>query len=414
MAVMNSYNLGDNYQPNRDHKHISSREGAQKSPNQNKRKIFSREAPLTNQSLLELSSDVEELVARGSAWQLASVDEFTKRIKRLKTLDVRLTGPLLSSSNLNGILKTNQLIKNLAGADSFLDASCLNALCAKSIESLNLRSCDLLSPSDVVNFLSRTAQLKELFLTGSLATPEVAIAISKYCPQLEVLDFSNAVNIPESFYLKIAQNCPRLRKISVSCSDHFSDCVLIEFLEKCTGLVKINACRTEITDASLYKIETLNRHIQTINISCCKNITKKGLESLLRVSKDSLEDLNVNGMDIGLWILDLLCTYHPPLGTLNLMSMEDHGSSPRAALLLKTIKKLSLPNPRIREMKIANFHGVDYEVLKKLITLCPTVKAIYASSGQLGDFAESCGVDEEAFRKKFQEECGVSVSRLAY
>lgn len=412
MSVTNLHGLGDIYQPNRSHKHISSEDIAQTPPKQNKRKIFSGEDPLTNQSLLELSSDVEELIAEGAAWQLPSVDEFTQRIKRLKTLNVPLTGPILSSNNLNSILRANQLIKNLAAADSRLDTLCLNALCVESLESLNLRGCDLLSPSDVVNFLSRTSRLKELYLTGSLATPEVAIAISKHCRQLELLDFSNAKNIPESSYLRIAQNCPRLREVCMSCSEHFSDRVLIEFLEKCIGLVKINACRTEVTNVSLYRIETLNRPIHAINVSCCKNITKEGLESLLRVSKDSLEDLNVNGMNIGYWILDLLAFYHPPLVTFNLMSMEDRGSSPTAALLLKAVEKLSSPNPQIREMKIANFHGVNYEILKKLITLCPTVKVIYASSEQLGDFAEGCKLDEDGFQKKFQEEYGVSVSRL--
>ncbi len=141
-----------------------------KTPLESKTKKFSRHEPLTNKALLTLSTDLEELSARDAAWQLKEVKEFTHRIKRLKTLDLGLTSPKLSSTHLTDVLQANQLIKHLIVPDSELDASGLKSLSPLLTESLNIRGCDNLSPEDVINFLSKSLIIKEVLLNRSLAT----------------------------------------------------------------------------------------------------------------------------------------------------------------------------------------------------------------------------------------------------
>src|SRR6202007_3303351 len=75
---------------------------------QSKKRTFSRETPLTNSSLTELSPDLEVLSAQGLSWQLnesKDIEEFTTRIKRLKTLNVNLTFDTLPSKSLTEVLK---------------------------------------------------------------------------------------------------------------------------------------------------------------------------------------------------------------------------------------------------------------------------------------------------------------------
>ncbi|MBA3239135.1 MAG: hypothetical protein H0T62_12410 [Parachlamydiaceae bacterium] len=373
-------------------------------------KKFSRQEPLTKDTLLALSVDLEELVARGPSWQLKEVDEFTHRIKRLKTLDLGLTRRVLPSNLLTEVLNANKLIKNLIVPDSNIDASGLNSL-SPLTESLNIKGCDYLSPDDVINFLSKSSQIKEVRLNRSLATAKVAEAIANHCPQLEILDFSEAVGISETSYLKIARKCPGLKEIFFYYSENFSDLVLTEFLEKCKELTKIHAANTNVTDIFLYKIGHLNRAIKKIDLSYCKNITRDGLEALLKVSKDSLENLLVGGVEMDLWMIDLLSTYHPPLTWFSFKSIKDYGIHPRASVLLKIIGELSCPVPRIQEINITNFSNVDYNVLTKLIDLCGTIKVVYANRQQIWDFAESQGLgqEEEPFQKKFEDEFGVKI-----
>ncbi len=381
----------------------------QRFPMETKTRQFSRQDPLIISALSTLSPDLEVLVARDTAWQLKDVNEFTHRIKRLKTLDVGLTSPLLLSNHLTDVLKANQLIKNLIVPDSELDSSGLKSLSPLLTESLNIRGCDNLSPEDVINFLSKSSQIKELRLNRSIATSEVADAIAKYCPQLEFLDFSEAEGISEISYLRIARNCLNLKEIYFQCSENFSDVVLTEFLAKCNELTKINVNYTDVTDISLHKINELNRAIHSISLTSCKNVTRSGIEALLKVSKDSLEILNMDGIEMDLWMIDLLRTYHPPLTCFNLRSMKDYGMLPSAELLMEIIEQLSFPIPKIQKINIKNFSYVDYDVLHELREHCPTIKEIYASRQQIWEFANSQGLEETLFQKKFEEDFKVKI-----
>ncbi|MBA3238834.1 MAG: hypothetical protein H0T62_10895 [Parachlamydiaceae bacterium] len=378
-------------------------------PIETKIKKFSRQDPLIINALSTLSPDLEVLIAQDTAWQLKDVHEFTHRIKRLKTLDVGSTSPELPSNHLTDVLKANQLIKNLIVPDSELDSSGLKSLSPLLTESLNIRGCDNLSAEDVINFLSKSSQIKELRLNRSIATSEVADAIAKYCPQLEFLDFSEAEGISEISYLRIARNCLNLKEIYFQCSENFSDVVLMEFLEKCPQLTKINVNYTDVTDVSLHKINQLNRAIHSISLTKCKNITRNGLEALLKVSKDSLEILDMEGIEMDLWMIDLLRTYHPPLTCFNLMSMKRYGSLPLARVLLEIIEQLSYPISRIQQINIKNFSYVDYDALHKLREYCPTIKEIYATRQQIWEFAKSQGLEETLFQKKFEEDFKVKI-----
>jgi hypothetical protein len=376
---------------------------------QHKKRTFSNIDPLIPKSLLALSSNLEELVAQGAAWQLPNAEGLINRCKRLKTLDIRMTMSKLSSPDLQKIIQANGFIKSLLASNSNLDSSGLNALSAESMECLIARRCSKLSPSDMIDFLQHTPKLKELRLISSLATKEVAETISKYCPNLEVLEFSETEDLSEDSYLKIAQNCPHLKEICVYNAETFSDRAFIEFLENCKGLTKANLRNTQVSDASLEKITNLNRAMEQMNLSDCK-ITYNGLKKLLEVAKNSLEYLCLDGIEIDQEMIKLLCKYHPPLVSFNFMGILWNGLRPKASVLLETIQKF----PYLKEIYIHSFEGIDANALMKILESYPHLKAIYASGEQLNHLAALYELDEMSFHRKFLEERGVNISRLTY
>lgn len=370
----------------------------------NKRK-FSRENPLNEKSLSELPLNLEELEAPGLAWQLKNVSELTHRCKKLKTLDVCGTEFALPAQGLIEILKANRGIEKLKASDSHLDPSCLDSL-SESVQCLDIHSCDDLSPNDVIKFLSRTSKMKELSLVRELATKEVADAISKYCPDLEVLEFSEARNISEATYINIAKNCPKLKEISFYYSENFSDYVFQEFLEKCENLTKANVRNTTVSDVSLDKIYSLNRGMINLDLSHC-HMTIAGLESLLKVSKDSLEALNLGEIKIDKELIKMLVKYHPPLKSFNFWGITwDYGFEPKVAVLLEVITHF----PHLKEIYINDFRYVDNSDLLKIKKICPDIKNIYTSSEQISTFAKGARLDEASFCKKFFEEHGIIIS----
>jgi hypothetical protein len=344
------------------------------------------------------------------SWPIeGGIQRLAKKCKHLQSLDVRVSSSFLSSNNINFILKESPLIRKLLASHSNLDFAGLNALSTKSMECLHVRGCYNISPSNLIDFLSRAPNIKELRLVKDLATPEVAEAIAKYCPLLEVLEFSEIVNPPEASYLIIAKNCPCLKELSVYNSQTFSDDVFKEFLYNCPELTKVKARYTKVTDASLELINKLQRKMQMLDVSQCE-ITNDGLEKLLKVSKDSLEQLEINGMRIDKKTVDLLCKYSPPLRLCNFSGISLYGVSPLGSDLLALLKKF----PLLEEIYIPSFDDVDTKVLLEILNLCPNVKIIFAAMGQLDVFAASYALDERSFRKKFLEEHGVNVCRLAY
>ncbi|MBA2368079.1 MAG: hypothetical protein H0V82_03540 [Candidatus Protochlamydia sp.] len=377
----------------------------------NLKRTFTSLNPFDANALSNLPPDLEKLVIRGYAWELNSdeaLQSFTSPIKRLKKLHVEGTTMDLPTKSLNPILKANQQIIELLANNSNIDGASLKMIPNNILETITLSYCELLSCSELIEFLKNNPQIKNLQLSHTLVTKDVAVAIATYSSQLEILELSNSKQIEEDDFIKIAHHCSKLREIYVSCAAAFSDRVLIEFLQSCPGLNKIEATSTDIGDPSLRKILDLKRPIKMLRINRC-NISCDGLEGVLKVSRDTLEILDFSSPNVDKRIIKLLETYRPPLINLNLSGMHDHffTAKPKVSVLLNTIKILSEPICRIKDVTTWNFEDFNRDTLEELMKICPTIERIYLSTGQLMDLAgsyEGINVFCEKFEKEFKIE----------
>ncbi|MBA3236837.1 MAG: hypothetical protein H0T62_00615 [Parachlamydiaceae bacterium] len=172
-------------------------------PRKNLKRTFSKANPLTANALQQLPADLEELIANGLAWQLKSdsdIKKLTCTIKRLKTLCIYGTEEGLSAKDLRAILKANLQIEKLLASNSNIDNKALNAVPKNTIESISLHYCEKLSSQELIDFLVNNKQLKNLQLSHTLVTKDVAIAIAQHCSQLEVLELTHSTEIQEEDY----------------------------------------------------------------------------------------------------------------------------------------------------------------------------------------------------------------------
>ncbi|MBA2367699.1 MAG: hypothetical protein H0V82_01585 [Candidatus Protochlamydia sp.] len=402
------------YQPSFE---IEKKSVGENSNKKNLKRIFSKLNPFDAKAISKLPHDLEKLVIKRSAWKLDNddIENFTSRIKRLKSLHIEGTEIDLPAKSLYPILKANQQITKLLANDSNIDGYSLKIIPHKMIETISLSYCELLNSSELIDFLKNNPQLKNLQLSHTLITKEVAIAIAKYCSQLEVLELSNSAEIEEGDFIKLAHQCSQLKEIHVSSATAFSDRVLIEFLQSCPGLNKIDARYTEISDLALKEISGLKRPIKMLCINGCEKISCDGVEEVLKASHETLEILRFHSQKINERIITLLEIYRPPLIEFNLTSMHYHfegmliPGSPKAAVLLNIIEILSKPISRIKDMTISNFAEINYDTLLELKKICQTVERIQLSSEQLMKMAGS-NKNISTFCEKFEKEFKIKLN----
>lgn len=95
----------------------------------------------------------------------------------------------------------------------------------------------------------------------------------------------------------LAKNCLFVEELNIN------KCGLsnknLRFLTKFQNLKELQMAGTKIADSTLIEIGKNNRNLEKINLFRCKRITKKGVEGLLKETKN-LNKINIIGTKINL------------------------------------------------------------------------------------------------------------------
>ncbi|KAI5394338.1 F-box protein SKP2A [Lathyrus oleraceus] len=107
-------------------------------------------------------------------------------------------------------------------------------------------------------------------------------AVSKFCPDLQVLDLTKSFKLTDRSLYAIALGCCDLRKLNISGCSAFSDKALAYLASLCRKLKVLNLCGCvkAVSDTALQAIGHYCNELQFLNLGWCEQISDVGVMSL--------------------------------------------------------------------------------------------------------------------------------------
>ena len=201
-----------------------------------------------------------------------------------------------------------------------------SVLCAgPGLESLDLRSCDLVTAPDLLSLFATCPSLKTLHL-GMLkraVKPQVlaALCASAFASVLEELHLNSNPSVDDASILLIAQSCRALRHLFVDMCENLTDAAVASVAKQCSRLHSLGVSTLPVSDETLTEIGLNCSDLSVISLSFCYRVTSVGVLRLVRgcpklrvvnlclvdlirdeavialaeTSRDHLEELNLRG-----------------------------------------------------------------------------------------------------------------------
>ncbi|XP_074660849.1 uncharacterized protein LOC141913270 [Tubulanus polymorphus] len=184
---------------------------------------------------------------------------------------VRKHGKTLTSIELFGCFNVTQRGTKLIGKH------CPN------LTKLNLGQCYKITDQAISELAPSLTKLKHLDIRGCKHVKDMSIhKIVRHCVGLESIALANVPGITNSAVVEIATYLPQIRSIDISGCKQINDIGVRTLASSCPTLTYIDISSTAITHRSLSVIADQCRHLQTLKVNFCKDLTEDVLIKVAR------------------------------------------------------------------------------------------------------------------------------------
>jgi len=167
-------------------------------------------------------------------------------------------------------------VVDLEGAAMLEDPAALSLARISSLSTVNLSGCCNLTDNSVKTLVGTGLNLTKLYLKDCTAISDTSFMDLSCCTNLRHLDLHGCAQITDMTLLQL-QACVHLRYLRVSAdgANRITDEGVCPMLKACTNLEELVLTNCGISDLSVRFISKYCKHIQTLDLSHCKNITNR-------------------------------------------------------------------------------------------------------------------------------------------
>lgn len=127
-------------------------------------------------------------------------------------------------------------------------------------------------------------KLKKLIITGSkIVDDEFVKQVSKYCPNLEVIDFRACELISDFGLYQLSNNCTNLRMINLGRKNrghYITDTSISKIIENNRNLNTVGLAGCYITDKTLWELAYKLPYLSRLSLNNCPHITNNSISHL--------------------------------------------------------------------------------------------------------------------------------------
>ncbi|OAF70336.1 hypothetical protein A3Q56_01903 [Intoshia linei] len=234
--------------------------------------------------------------------------------------------------------------------------------CSNFLTHLEFYDCTFLANQQIIRLVDRSKNIQILNLSGcSNLTDDAFESITCHTSKLRELYIKSLQKITDLTLFYFGQNCKHLNVLDISCCRQLTSHGISQLLKGCKNISDFNCSYCEmLTDDAIENLVTESPLLTTININYCCNLTDEALKSIGRSCKN-INTLYISGSkiytDIGLIHLSKKLNYLRNFEACNCSEFTDTG-------LMEIFKKSKY------------LENVDIENCRNISDLCLLVLSI--------------------------------------